>query len=242
MADQEAEETAAASTDNFVNKFKRTYILGAVLIFLLVVLSIQIVIFTKSSGLDIKSYVLNFREAYLSGKKSSASLYIEDKKVKIKFNISAADRLNFLEFSRKMGVDNNFAEGISLDLDEVTRNKLEQVLPLELRLSFKSGGLKFKSAQSPFAVSIKNKALQSAQTKSGFEFATGSGKINLNAQNERDFLLDIKDPGPLLKYATESGQIYLSKKVYGMFPILDNIARIELAVSGKDVSGEILLK
>lgn len=225
-----------------MKRLKRSYILGAVLVFLLVILGIQITIFSKSLGVDLKSYVLSFRETYLSGRKSLATLYIDDNKVKVKFNIADKDRLDALEFSRKLGASEAWMEGISLDLDSGTRNKLSQVLPLELFVSFRKDSLKFKSTQSSFAAKFKNKALQSAQSKSDFEFATGSGKISLKSQNERDFSLDIKDPSPLLQYATESGQIYLSKKVYDMFPISGNIARIEISVNGKDVSGEILLK
>lgn len=225
-----------------MKRLKLTYILGLLLLILLAFLVVPLIVFSKNSGFDFKSYLLNFKEEYLSNKKSMASLYIEDQKIKIKFNIADKDRLDALEFSRRLGVGDSWFEGISLELDGDTRGKLSQILPLEVVLNFDNGKLFFKNAKSLYNVSFKNQILKSAQSKTDFEFATGSARISLREQNERDFSLDINNPDPLLQYATESGQLYLSKKLYGMFPILNNIARIELNVNGKNVNGEIQLK
>mgnify|MGYP001570165861 CR=1 FL=1 len=76
-----------------------------------------------------------------------------------------------------------------------------------------------------------------------FELATDSGRVSLRSANIKDFDLRVESPSSLIKYATESGKMNLSKKVtIGMFPILERIVKMEIEVIGKSVTGEIELR
>lgn len=223
-----------------MEKIKRPYIIFAGLIILLLILASQLVFQYK--------FVLNdfidFRQ-FLGGnpliQKSSAEVYLEGdplaasgQKIKISFNISKDDQVKALEFSERLGVSTDWISGMYLDLDKESQSKIAPMLPIKVDLNFEDKRVSFKNSTGA--------NLYSAAAFKDIEFATGSARFSLKALNERDFSLNLKEPEKLLKYATSSGQISLSKKLYNMFQIAQNIDTINMTVNGKSVSGEIQLK
>lgn len=166
--------------------------------------------------------------------KSTARVFTESGKVNIQFKIVKSDRNALTQFNQKLGVGEEYLKGISLDLDDVTIKKLADFLPLDLTLLVTPDKVDVKSGIVPgFASSLIT------ETK---EFSTGSGKLKMSQFSSSEFKLEIADPEPLLKYATESGQFVLSDKLIPLFPILARVGTIEMSVNGKSVSGNIKVK
>jgi hypothetical protein len=166
--------------------------------------------------------------------KSSARVFTESTKVNIQFKIVKNDKSALSQFNQKLGVGEEYLKGIVLDLDDVTIKKLEDYLPLDLTLEVTPDRVNFKSGIVPGFVSSLV-----TETK---EFSTGSGKLKMSQFSSSEFKLEITEPEPLLKYATESGQFVLSDKLLPLFSILARVGTIELLVNGQSVSGGINVK
>ncbi len=166
---------------------------------------------------------------------SSADTYISGNNLNIKFNLVTTDLPKARAFATELGVSSDFFNGISLGLDEQTINKLSTSLPAHVSLKIEPKKLIFNSPGSL--------ALSSTLVKNKYQFATGSGKLNLVADGDgRDYNLDILDPEPLVRFATNSGQLSLSTKFNPLLQLAPKIAKIEVRVSNKSISGKIELK
>jgi hypothetical protein len=177
-----------------------------------------------------------FARPYISNKltqKSSADLKIEEKKLKLNFNITANDRQVAESFINNLGADRKVFEGISLELDDQSLTRLQPILPVRLTLDFSSNKLSFYNLSLP--------KLNSGVAGDVVNFSTESGRLRMSSKGNV-FHLEIEDPNPLMKYATESGQLQLSKKLDLLFSILSKVGRMRLDVDGKSLSGEIQLK
>ncbi len=137
-------------------------------------------------------------------------------------------------FNQKIGLKDEYLDGIAVKLDAVTAQKLQDFLPLHLVLQIDSDSIRFQSGLvTGFASSLVS------ETK---EFATESGKLKYVQYSPTEFQLKITEPYPLIKYATSSGQFVLSDKLLQVYPILERVGTIEMSVNGKSLSGEVKLK
>lgn len=211
-----------------VLKSKLTLILLSILVFLLLVLLTLLII-------SHKNLIITFWKESSFTPKSSAEVFLDGEKVRLNFKIIAEDRAKSLEFAGRLGASKDWlSQGIALDLDKESELKLKELLPLKLSINFEGKKLSFKNSSLL--------SLRSSLPGERIDFATGSAKFSLRSANIEDFDLKAIEPKQLMEYATSSEIISLSKKVYGVFPILGNIAKMEMSVSGKNISGEILLK
>lgn len=166
--------------------------------------------------------------------KSQAEIFIDSGKLNIKFNLEPSEVTDAQKFSNNLGIDSIWLEGMSLELDERSLDKLSRNLPSKVRVDFLSDKVSFSSPSLP---NLKNPKPLSLYT-----FATSSGQLIFNGIDERNFYFTIYNPRPLLEYATSSSKITLSPKINDLFPILSKISKIEMRVFGKNISGEIELK
>lgn len=166
--------------------------------------------------------------------KSSAELSTENSKLVIKFNIVSKDQEVAKQFLSNLGGDESILQGMKLELDDQSAERLRQVVPVELNLDIEPKKISFSNQRLPH--------LNRGESEKSFEFATESGRIKYKSSGGTSIDLEIEDPEPLLKYATESGQMSLSNKIDGLFPIMGKVGRIKLEVDGKRVGGEIELK
>lgn len=205
----------------FLKLTRLNYVFLAVF-FCLLIVCVVLLILQKTL---IQSFGLN---------KSSANFFREDNKLSIKFNILERDKKKAERFFKSLGIENELEKGFTVGLDNTSLDKLGVILPVSVNLDFDEKQVKLNNRALP--------SLKSAFSASVTEISTGSGRLSFKANNETDYYLFIADPKLVLVHATGSGQLSLSKKVDGLFPILDKIGRIELRVDGKNINGFIELK
>lgn len=208
-------------------KTKKTFLAVSLLVFLLV------------GGTTLAVYYLKPLISSKLIQKSSADLIIENKQLKVNFNIVSEDQRMAASFINNLGADSKIIEGLSLDLDDGSIVKLKTVLPVHLTLDISSNRLGFSTPMLSRNLSLPK--LNSGVVGDTTNFSTGSGKLSISAKANA-LHLEAEDPSPLLKYATESGQLHLSRKLDSLFPIFNKVGRIRLDVAGKSVSGVIELK
>ncbi len=166
---------------------------------------------------------------------STATLSEEQQKLVLKFNLTEKEKKDAEDFSNKLNVSPLWLDGITLQLDPSSLEKLNIALPLKVNVDFSEGDFKFSST--------KNKMLSSSLPKNEYSFATSSGKLNFKVISDQEFDLEIIDPSPLALYATTSGELTLSSKIEGsILPILSKIGTIKLKVSGSNINGDLKLK
>lgn len=215
----------------------RTFLLFLVLIVLTGVLAVTTFLRPQlliGSFNHLKVLAGDIYQGKVFAEKSTARVFTESGKVNIQFKIVKNDKNALSQFNQKLGVGEEYLEGISLDLDDATIKRLEDFLPLDLTLLVTPDRVDFKSGIVPGFVSSLV-----TETK---EFSTGSARLKLSQYSAAEFKLEITDPEPLLKYATSSGQFVLSDKLWPLYPILARVGTIEMLVNGKSVSGEVILK
>lgn len=179
---------------------------------------------------------LLIQQGYLPKSESSADLLLTEGRINVKFNITNQDKALAEQFFKNLGDEQLFQKGISLELDKNSLNQLSASLPTSVKLYFDSDSdeLSFKSS--------RFNLLTTSLVRHQYQYASSSASINLQVFSNQDYSLEISNPETLLKEATSSGQINLSKKAESLFPILEKIAKIELRVNGKNINGEIKLK
>lgn len=201
---------------------------GLIAFFLVVLLSFLLIVFKG----QLKSGLSNFVSVGRLTPKSSVLLKIEGNFLKVKFNILEKDKVQAESFLNSLEIDKRvFDEELSLELDEGSIEKIYSSLPNNLSLNFSGKRLEFSN--------VLLKKLDNGLSEKSFEFATGSGKIVLNTDGAQNLSLEILEPNALVKYATSSGDLLISKKMSELFPMLSKIATMKLNVSGKTISGEI---
>lgn len=175
-----------------------------------------------------------FLDTKIFRKESTANIYIQNDQLKIDFQIIDEDFQKAANFSNNLGISSDWLLGVSLTLDQRSLFALKQVLPLNPNLNFSDNSLNFSST--------KNSDLNSSLPVQNYEISTGSAKLTLSVRGSNDYNLEVIQPDLIVKFATISGQVYLSSQVEQLFPIMSKIAKIVLVVKGKNVSGNILLK
>ncbi len=226
----------------YVQKFNRifthkTFQLLAILVFLTIILVASTILrpdVFQNLFSKVKTFGLEVYSGELWKEKSQARVFMEDGSLKISFQITADDRKVLQTFNQKIGLKDEYLDGIAVKLDAVTTQKLQDFLPVQLVLQIDSDSIRFQSGLvTGFASSLVS------ETK---EFATESGKLKYVQYSPTEFQLKITEPYPLIKYATSSGQFVLSDKLLQVYPILERVGTIEMSVNGKSLSGEVKLK
>ncbi len=215
----------------------RTFLLFLVLIVLTVVLAVT-TFFRPQIFIETFNHLKNLTQDLYDGRvfaeKSTARVFIENNKLNIEFKVASKDKVALSQINQKLGSEDAYLEGVSIGLDETSIKKLANFLPLELDLQITPDRVEFRSGIVPgFASSLIT------ETK---EFSTGSATLKMSQYSASEIKLNITDPEPLLRYATESGKFVLSDKLLPLFPILARVGTIEMSVNGKSVSGEVAFK
>lgn len=165
--------------------------------------------------------------------KQTAQLKLENNVLVIKLNIEDEEKTK--DFFNKMGFSEEILNNdISLEVDSNLKELLKNILPTTLLLNFEENKMSFKNQNFP--------SLDSSSITNNFEFSTQSGKIKMVTSENGKLDLDIQKPEDLIKFATSSSQVLISKKLEPLFPRVAMIDRIKLVVDGKFITGEISLK
>jgi hypothetical protein len=167
-------------------------------------------------------------------KRSTVLIFVDNQKLKLKFNIEEKDKQNMNLFAQNISSQSAWLNGVGIGLDQNTLNKLSQSLPLTLNLRVTPKSLVFYNNGVP--------NLSSSLPQTHYQLATASSFLNWESSSAENFSLEVKDPKPLFDVATSSGRIDLSAKMEGLFPTLEKIATIKLEVRGDNIKGEIILR
>jgi hypothetical protein len=183
-----------------------------------------------------KVFLLGYLEEFsLVPTLSSATLSEEHQKLILTFDLTDKEKEDAENFSRALNISPKWLDGIALELDPSSFEKLNIAFPLKVNVDFSQNNLKLSSKN--------NKLLSSSLPRNEYNFATSSGKLSFKVLSDREFDLEIIDPYPLALYATSSGELTLSSKIgESILPILSKIGTIKLKVTGSNINGEILLK
>lgn len=211
-------------------------LLSTILIFFsLIVLSFN---FGLSPSFFLTQLTASFRE---NTQRSSVDLSLMDEPdsnysdLNLSFHITSKDRVKLDDFVNRLGVQDNFIDGISLKIDRLAADKIRAILPVSLNIDFNSSGLSFSTKGSL-------KTLSSSLAFQSFQMATGEGKLRVSYGNDKSYSVEITEPQEVLKMATESAQLSLSKNLNGLFPILSRIVKINVVVNGDTINGGVILK
>lgn len=167
-------------------------------------------------------------------RQSEVSVSLVNSKLKLDFAIIEDDKLALQNFINNWFGAKEEVKSLSIGIDENLAQILLPVLPAKLNIKITDKSLEFQSQGVP--------GLQTVLTGTEIDFATGSGKIRLKYSNPTEYQLGIENPEDLAIYATESGILTTSSKISGLFKSLPQVATIDMEVSGKNISGRIVLK
>lgn len=162
---------------------------------------------------------------------SFVRVYLEGSQIKLQFSLQGKDQGSFSQFSRNLGIP-QLASGVFLEVNSGSKKYLNNLLPVKLNLRITPKRVDFYSTGT---------TLRSTLVGSENQLATLSGKLDLKSNSNRDFSLEIDNPADLVKEATLSGQIYLSKQ-FDPLLVLGKIAKISMRVNGSYINGKIILK
>lgn len=225
------------SPKRLLERHKKTVILSSILFIVLVGLGTEAAMSPQILNGQIDSVYAAYQNAiHFQPWKKSSQVYVsvDDNRITLKFKVIKDEAEKVAIFAQNLGVSQNFLQGISFEIDEATRAKLQQFTPATLNLDMSDRRLGFSTPNL--------KGLESSLIKDKLNFATSSANISIKVAGDREFKALINDPEPLLKYATQSGQISLSEKLEPLFPILSKVGTIRLEVNGSHIEGEIVLK
>lgn len=200
---------------------KKLRIILAVIIFLSLLISLAV--------LNLPALI----SAYPAGK-STADVSLGTSSLKIAFDLTKSDRSKLNKIASKLGISAEFAEGVEIGLDEKNTEQFKKLLPAKVYLDIEESGIKFQSES--------RSNLKSVLSDSTYDFATGSAKAKLKMNSDTDFTFEVENPRDALEAATSSGQMRISQRLEGIFPILEKVSTIKLRVQGKFVEGEINFK
>jgi len=154
-------------------------------------------------------------------------------KTNLSFSIHKKDEENYKAFLANLGVSES--PQMSFQLDDQTTQFLSALSPQRLDIAFVGDKeITFHSEQLP--------GLPGPLAGKSIRFATESATLAITYQDERNYVLDITEPGVLLREATKSGKLYASKEIGSVFPIASKIATMRISVDAAAVSGEVTLR
>lgn len=170
--------------------------------------------------------------SYINENSSSTEIVIEGEKIRFNFRINEEDLKNAIVFSQNLGVSDSWTKGGYLEVDRGTQANLSSFLPLQISMKITPRRLSFKSHV---------KLLKSVLPADNIEFSTQSGKLSWS-KNNKGFFFELNKPAGIIKFATESGQVQISPKLYHLFPMFENIDKIELSIEKNNINGGMELR
>jgi hypothetical protein len=207
------------------------------LLILLIVFSVMVFLkfslnptYTK----DFESKFLNLFSQNPFKKQSQTRVTLSDHKLNFKFDIAEQDSRKFSAFLSNLNSGKNKVQSVSISLDENAVDVLVPVLPADLNLQIGEKSIEFSNKSLG--------GLQNALVKNDINFSTMGGTLKAKFSDTTKYQIQIENPDRLVNHATSSGILTLSSKLEGLFKTLPEIATIELNVSGKALSGKIVLK
>lgn len=218
---------------NFRSK-KWTVLLLVFLIILAIGIFIQFSVGTGVLRDNLKSVFLNSYYQNPFYQQSEVNVSLTDSHLNLDFEIIENDKLTFGNFINNWFGINEDIKSVKVGIDENLTQFLSPILPAKLNIKIDVKSLEFKSQDIS--------RLKTALTGTEIDFATGSGKFKLEYSNPTEYKLEIENPSDMALYATASGVLTVSDKTEGLFKSLPQVATIELSVSGKNISGKIVLK
>lgn len=245
------EETAKNTQDSTVKKLfkwlhiKKTSIRASryVIVGLLVVILIAVMSLLTASGIN-GIFPANWQGIRLSnltqlGPHSQAQLSLTEEsstsgKLQINFNILPSDQIKVTNISNRLGIGQEWLQGISVQLNKATIDKLKTYLPISVELTLEDDQVQFTNGR----LLVLNSGLP-VRTE---QYASGSGSMILKSQSEKNFELDIKDPGVVVSSAIAEGKLTVSPQLDSLRLVLDQIAEIHLKMANDQVDGFIRLK
>ncbi len=216
-------------------KSKRWQILLLIsLILLSVGIFIKFAVGTDALSANVRSMFLGTFTQNPFKKQSEVKVSLIDSKINMAFDLIEEDKAKFAAFVNNwFGVAEEI-KNLSFGIDESMKAMFSQNLPVDLKLTITEKSVGFSSNMLP--------GLQNALVKNDIEFATGSSKLDVEYSDSSKYHLKIENPADLAYYATSSGILTASTKIEGLFKSLPKVATIELNVSGKNISGKIVLR
>jgi len=150
------------------------------------------------------------------------------------FKIIDSDKSKVEMLSQRLGIRSNWTEGASITLNQESLVQLAPLLPIEADIRFEGNDILI----SKVGLGSLNSSLPDAE----FEYASGSGSLKLKSQGMQNFDLSIVNPNQVLRSASESGKLYLSRQLGGIMLLLDQVQTIDLKVNGDSLLGKIRIK
>lgn len=216
--------------------FKKTIIfltLGTLVLLIALIIGL-LAFYPSKNSINFETLINLFLERVSLRDRSYVKLTYEGNTINLSFDIAPEDVEEAAKFSKRLGIKDDWMEGISLTLDQKTVNLLRDNLPEKVALDFEDQGAGFSSQSSP--------KLKSSLLGKNYQLATATGSLTLNASSERDYDLKIVEPLAVLEYADAQGKIYLSTRAEGLLPLVEKIARIEIYSKNGEIKGKIQLK
>lgn len=204
----------------------------------LILVVLVVVLIAVVAGAAFQTSVLSWqsfpRAEQLTGS-SKVKVSLSGQKIQAEFEIAPFDRDNLENFSRRLGVSDEFVKGVSLDIDEETAEKLEAFLPAEASMRVLPDRVEFSgNGREASEISIDDETLQSA--------ALG-GALKVEELGGGNFRIEIDNPKQVLSEATASGKLRLSPSLTTaeFWQLIAKVARIKLKVGGHSLEGVVAL-
>lgn len=243
MSPSEEAVSSEQPIKKLLNQLQKRKIQGYLIGALLVIVLIAILSMLAAFGINVvfPSNWQGFKLSKLTelGPHSEVQLSISDQasdsgRLQIDFKILPTDQINVSNFSNRLGVNQGWSQGIGFQLNKAVIDKLKVYLPLRLNLTFRDNQVSFSNGQ----LLVLNSGLPVKMD----QYASGSGLLILKSQSEKDFDLDIKDPGAVLIRAIGEGKLSFSSQLDGLKPVIAQISEIHLQMMNGQVDGFIRLK
>ncbi len=151
-----------------------------------------------------------------------------------KFSVVNRDQLNVKQLSDRLGIGEDWINGIAINLNSQSLEKLKPLLPARVNLEFKEGEVNFSSGG--------GLALKSSLPEKSYQVATGGGILNVRGSGVENFDLQVTEPAKLALESSRSGKLYLSKQLSGFLSVLEKVISVSLTVNDKNMMGNIKLK
>lgn len=174
----------------------------------------------------VAGYLLGVQNVFYTSK---AQVFLDGQQVVATFTVVPKDRENVEQFSRNLGLEEDFTRGIAVSLDEQSVSFLKNFLPKEINLRIRPKSIEF-GAQ----LLAEDELLLSA---------TGEGSFKVQDFGGGSFEVEIDNPEQVLSSATRSGKLRLSQGALdrSLWQMLSKLAKIKVSVDGHTLWGVVVL-
>lgn len=207
------------------------------LVFLLIIFTL--IVFTHRFNQVVSAFAKTL-PASIGQKIPSSSVgkvSIEENKILVKLDISAADRPKMTEFSQNLGIDESWGQGISVSLDEQTANYLSTFLPAEVILTMSGKEISFDSGSS-------GDFFDPSLMKEIYHVEFDNGKLSVQDISGQGYQIDVENPEKVLSGLSFAGKLKLSERLAdaNLWQLAAKFARIKIRVGKNSLKGVATLK